>query len=62
MFWVVREKVKALPGNFVILRHHAKLYNITLKTTTLYIYLEKEVHSDEILDKAFVPLGDMFWR
>ena len=33
-----------------------------VKTTTLYIYLEQEVHSDEIFHKASVLLDDMFLR
>ena len=37
-----------------ILRH--------VKTTTLYLYLEQELHSDEIFRKACVPLGDIFCR
>ena len=29
-----------------------------VKTTTLYLYLEQELHSDEMFYKACVPLSD----
>ena len=31
-----------------------------VKTNTLYLYLEQELHSDKIFYKACVPLGDIF--
>ena len=45
--------------------YYAEVYKTTLrhcKTTTSYLYLEQELHSDEIFHKACVPLGDAFWR
>ena len=41
------------------------IYNYTLrhvKFITLYLYLEQELHSEEIFRNAFVLLGDIFWR
>ena len=29
-----------------------------VKTTTLYLYLEQELHIDELFYKAYIPLGD----
>ena len=41
------------------------IYNYTwrhVKFITLYLYLEQELHSEEIFRNAFVLLGDIFWR
>ena len=40
-----------------------RIYKTTLryvKTTTLYLYLEQELHSDEMFNKACVQLGGIF--
>ena len=29
-----------------------------VKTTTLYLYLEQELHIDKLFYKAYIPLGD----
>ena len=45
--------------------YYTEFYKTTLrhvKTTTLYLYLEQELHSDEILRKACVPLSDLLCR
>ena len=41
------------------------IYNYTwrhVKFITLYLYLEQDLHSEEIFRNAFVLLGDIFWR
>ena len=63
MFWVFREKVNSrkLPK----IMYYTEFYKTTLrhvKTITLYLYLEQELHSGEIFHKACVPLGDIFWH
>ena len=43
--------------------YHTEFYKTILrhyKTTTLYLYLEQELHSDEIFHRACVPLIDVF--
>ena len=43
--------------------YYKEFYKTTLrhvKTTTLYLYLEQELHSDQIFRKSSVPLGDIF--
>ena len=45
--------------------YYAEFYETTIRhcrTTTSCLYLEEELHSDEIFRKACVPLGDAFWR
>ena len=45
--------------------YYAEFYKTTLrhcKTTTVYLYLEQELHSDEIFHKDSGPLGDVFLR
>ena len=62
MFWVFREKVKTT-SKLPKIMYYTKFYKNTLhhvKTTTLYFYLEQELHSDEMFYKACVPLGDIF--
>ena len=52
-----------LPGNFLKLCTIRKFYKNTLrhvKTTTLYLYLEQKLHSNEMFYKICVPLGDTF--
>ena len=44
--------------------YYTEFYKTTLrhcKTTTLYLYVEQELHSDEIFHRACVPLSDVFW-
>ena len=43
--------------------YYAKFYENTLrhvKTTTLYLHLEQELHSDKMFYKPCVPVGDIF--
>ena len=43
--------------------YYTKFYENTLrhvKTTTLHLYPEQELHSDEIFYKPCVPMGDIF--
>ena len=45
--------------------YYTEFYKTTLrqvKTTTLYLYLEQDLHIDEIFHKACIPLGDKLWR
>ena len=45
--------------------YYAEFYKTTLrhcKATTSYLYLEQELHIDEIFHKVCVPLVDAFWR
>ena len=44
--------------------YHTEFSKITLhhvKTTILYFYLEQELHNNEIIHKACVPLRDFFF-
>ena len=57
MVWVFREKI---PRKFLI--RNTKFYKNTsdhVKTNTLCLYLEQELHIDGMFCKACVPLGDI---
>ena len=64
-FWYVEKQRKLFSRKLPNIIYYAEFYKTTLrhcKTTTSYLYLEQELHSDEIFHKACVPLGDAFWR
>ena len=44
MFWVFREKETSQ----YVIQNFIKVPHITFKTTTLCLYLEQELHSDEM--------------
>ena len=46
----------------MILYRIIKNYLTSVKTIPIYIYLEQELHSDEIPHKACVTLGAMFLK
>ena len=61
--WHLEKKWKLFSRKLPNIIYYAEFYKTTLrhcKTTTLYIYLEQELNSDEIFHKACVPLGDVF--
>ena len=65
MFWVFREKWKIFTRKLPNIIYYTEFYKITLrhvKTATLYLYLEQELHGDEIFYKPCFPLGNIIWR
>ena len=45
--------------------YHTKFYKNTLshaKTTTLHLYPEQELHSDEMFYRPCVSMGDIIWQ
>ena len=64
-FGYLEQKWKFLAVNFLILSYYKEFYKITLrhvKTTTIYLEPEQELHSDEMFHKACAPLGNIFWQ
>ena len=62
-FWYLEKQWKLFSKKLPNIMYHTEFYKTTLrhyKTTTLYLYLEQELHSDEIFHKACVPLSDVF--
>ena len=64
-FGCLEKKWKLLTRKLPNIIYFTEFYKIILrhlKITTLYLYLEQELDSDEIFHKACVSLGNWFWR
>ena len=62
-FEYLEEKRKLFTRKLPKVMYYTKFSENTLshvKTTTLYLYLEEELHSDEMFYKPCVPMGDIF--
>ena len=62
-FGYLQKKRKLFTRKLPKVMYYTKFYENTLrhvKTTTLYLFLEQELHSDEMFYKPCVPMSDIF--
>ena len=64
-FRYLEKKWKLFTRRLAKIMYHTKFYKNTLshaKTTTLHLYPEQELHSDEMFYRPCVSMGDIIWQ